>query len=134
MQDANQENCYLSGNSRGGLLTIEHKRRRIISALILAEAGIRTLPNFFMMEIILFDLRAYHTSSERMDGRPYAVCGAEDCRIARRHTPSGSFFTAQELLKIMVARFSEVYAGQVGSPLWPGVPVRAKLAQASPIK
>src|SRR5262245_51381680 len=47
-----------------------------------------------------------------------------------RSSPYGSFTTLHSLLRIIVARVVVSKAGQFGSPLWFGLPVRAKVVQA----
>jgi len=40
-----------------------------------------------------------------------------DCAISLNPSPSGSLRTTQDVSKYIIARCSEVYAGQCGSPL-----------------
>lgn len=48
------------------------------------------------------------------------------CSVALRSVVSGLFFISQGESKIIVEHFSAVKAGQEGSPVWLGLPVRAK--------
>src|SRR6266550_1134862 len=54
----------------------------------------------------------------------------QDFAISLNPSRSGSFRTAQGVSKYIVARCSEVDAGQCGRPLCLGFPVRAKFTQA----
>jgi hypothetical protein len=61
----------------------------------------------------------HYLSTPAADNPVFELCGVfftQDCAISLNPSPSGSLRTVQGVSKYIVARCSEVYAGQCGRP------------------